>query len=491
MLKLKSAIFALVFSLAASGAHAEWTDIGQGVFYEGLLSYYSEMGIPTDLSWSVTIQEDSQTKGLYRLAPYSGKNPIADLMSYGDDTYMVIHAEDPQKVWMEDFDCYDDMFCFSHCVPENEWTGVEPKYGTVSDGVITFPAGCIATVDIYDPSQWHAANTDGFFKIALPGSGSQVEDYSLYLDYKYCGAGNQVPVTITVGQSVAALKYVLETGCVAADADTNSNLDEAWMTYVKNSGNAIASGEQTILCDGHGMHSLLVVALDADGNAKAGKVAYIYGDKTDEAQWESLGDVKYNEDLFAGYYEDLPQVELTCELQASKAVKGYYRLVNPYASYEGNVLAGHPGHNHYIYIHAENPQAVWVENSPLGIDFGDGYGEGRVTSNVAMMLEGGATLEEAIAQSGEEVGRVSDGNVIEFPRWGLWVGQSGFFNGNWTSTGQNFRVAIPAGAAGISSVEADDAAPAEYFNLQGMRIQQPASGLYIEKHGTRITKRIK
>ena len=134
---------------------------------------------------------------------------------------------------------------------------------------------------------------------------------------------------------------------------------------------------------------------------------YIYGDRSDDSEWTSLGKVKYNEDLFAGYYEGLPQVELQVELQENKNTQGYYRLVNPYAEYEGNCIENHDGHNHYIYIHAEDPQAVWVENSPIGIDFGDDYGEARVTSNVALMLEYGLSLEEAIAGSEEGIGQIN------------------------------------------------------------------------------------
>lgn len=59
------------------------------------------MGIKRGMSWPVNIEEDSDTKGLYRLAPYSGKNPIAELFGSSDDSsYMVIHAEDPAKVWI-------------------------------------------------------------------------------------------------------------------------------------------------------------------------------------------------------------------------------------------------------------------------------------------------------------------------------------------------------------------------------------------------------
>lgn len=478
----------------ASTAQAEWTDIGKGIYHEGLLTYYGEeLGIPDGMVWSVTIEEDSDVKGLYRLAPYSGNNPVAELMSYGDDTYMIIHAEDPEKVWMEDFDFYDDMFCFTHMVPESGWDGPAAGYGTVVDGVITFPAMSLATVDIYDPDmRWHSANRNGEFMIELPGTGSEFEDYSMYLDYKYCWDDNMVPVTITAGESIKSIKWLLQQGTVDADmsTETNADLDEESMALVMAEGAEGTADELTVECTADGIHSLMIVGLDSKGEARVGKIAYVYGDHSVDSEWTSLGTVTYNEDLFAGYYEDLPQAELKAELQENIATPGFYRLVNPYAEYEYNWIEGHEGHNHYIYIHAENPEAVWVENSPIGVDFGDGMGEARVTSTVALAMEAGYTLDEAIEAADEEVGHVTD-NVIEFSKWGLWVGQTGWYNGYWTSTGQNFRVELPE-TSGIDSIavdKADDSAT-EYFNLQGVRIDRPATGLYIEKRSGKASKRI-
>lgn len=43
-------------------------------------------------------------------------------------------------------------------------------------------------------------------------------------------------------------------------------------------------------------------------------------------------------------------------------------------------------------------------------------------------------------------------------------------------------------AAGITSVDADTAAPAQYFNLQGVAVDNPTSGLYIRRSGDKATK---
>lgn len=42
--------------------------------------------------------------------------------------------------------------------------------------------------------------------------------------------------------------------------------------------------------------------------------------------------------------------------------------------------------------------------------------------------------------------------------------------------------------SGINTVEADNDAPVEYYNLQGVRVANPSAGLYIRRHGNKVAK---
>ena len=45
--------------------------------------------------------------------------------------------------------------------------------------------------------------------------------------------------------------------------------------------------------------------------------------------------------------------------------------------------------------------------------------------------------------------------------------------------------------SGIQSVEADDAdenAPVEYFNLQGVKVANPENGIFIKRQGKKVEK---
>lgn len=54
--------------------------------------------------------------------------------------------------------------------------------------------------------------------------------------------------------------------------------------------------------------------------------------------------------------------------------------------------------------------------------------------------------------------------------------------------GQNYRIAIKS-AAGIQGIETPaEGAPAEYYNLQGVRVTDPVPGIYIRRQGSDVTK---
>ena len=46
-----------------------------------------------------------------------------------------------------------------------------------------------------------------------------------------------------------------------------------------------------------------------------------------------------------------------------------------------------------------------------------------------------------------------------------------------------------SGITGVDGIEADENAPVEYYNLQGVRVASPEKGLYIVKQGNKVEKR--
>ncbi len=54
----------------------------------------------------------------------------------------------------------------------------------------------------------------------------------------------------------------------------------------------------------------------------------------------------------------------------------------------------------------------------------------------------------------------------------------------------NLKVYAAEGGSSVAEIAADENAPVEYYNLQGVRVANPENGLYIVKQGSKVTKRI-
>lgn len=73
------------------------------------------------------------------------------------------------------------------------------------------------------------------------------------------------------------------------------------------------------------------------------------------------------------------------------------------------------------------------------------------------------------------------------------IGQKVIIEGNlepyWGAPGvQNTKYISGLSTTGIADIVADENAPVEYFNLQGIRVDNPENGLYIRRQGNKVTK---
>ena len=64
------------------------------------------------------------------------------------------------------------------------------------------------------------------------------------------------------------------------------------------------------------------------------------------------------------------------------------------------------------------------------------------------------------------------------------------YNGTMELT-NNYIVTLDGNTTGVEAIESDANAPVEYFNLQGVRVDNPANGLYIMRQGSKVVKVVK
>ncbi|MGN0209760.1 MAG: hypothetical protein ACI391_01440 [Muribaculaceae bacterium] len=163
------------------GPTTGWSECGTGVYTDGLVcSVVNDFGeFPSGQSWEVTFEENTENPGWYRFQPFAGEWPGVDIVGESIG-YFTINATDPDNVFIIDsgkiLRLPDRWLCvFAQRVPWNLYE--ETMYGTLKDGVITFPANSfylyrLSPETSHDPTQQSVINTDASLKITLPSEAS-------------------------------------------------------------------------------------------------------------------------------------------------------------------------------------------------------------------------------------------------------------------------------------------------------------------------------
>ena len=114
--------------------------------------------------------------------------------------------------------------------------------------------------------------------------------------------------------------------------------------------------------------------------------------------------------------------------------------------------------------------------------------------NKVMTIEN-VVFAEATAAKGDVSGTV-DGNAVKFyNNYQIASVPAGTYNVTFVVSIFNNAPSLYVtnyekveGTTGIADIVADENAPVEYFNLQGIRVDNPENGLYIRRQGNKVTK---
>ena len=158
--------------------------------------------------------------------------------------------------------------------------------------------------------------------------------------------------------------------------------------------------------------------------------------------WKKLGKATYREDCFTTFW-NVDNLVYSLDLYECEQIPGWYHLMNPYgAAYEYNEDGDFDtSKDYYLDIHAEDPTAVYIGNSPTGCDWT--YGEISIYSLAGMYIDSGEkTLEECKAAG--LTGTLVDG-VLTFPAKTLLIGMSEYNDGNFYYANSNgmFMMLLP------------------------------------------------
>ena len=211
--------------------------------------------------------------------------------------------------------------------------------------------------------------------------------------------------------------------------------------------------------------------------------------------WKQLGTGTFCDDMFSAL-DDSFLATWDVEIEESETTPGYYRLINPFGN--GNCPYFGDKNNfkaNDLYIHAEDPEHVWMEWQDMGFSVSN-YGGVSVSCMVGLYIHSEIfTFEDLLNPDyGIEFGKLADGKIT-FPDNKMYYLQIAFanylegvpMNGN---THNKFLVTLPA-QDGVDEITVDDAEQGtpEYYNMQGMRVDNPTPGcLYIRRTGSKVEK---
>lgn len=214
----------------------------------------------------------------------------------------------------------------------------------------------------------------------------------------------------------------------------------------------------------------------------------------EDAEWESAGvAVLYD----GGFFTPLPRFNIgfkdPVEVDIEKSIlkEGVYRLVEPWGSHFGKTLGT------YLEFDISDPECVIIPTQATGVT-DDEYGAASVQNFIGMYVAGGFGKEAGLEIAKEsEICKYNAADMrVDMPVGAAFTTFAKEANAYW-NVGAAYGarpsyIVMPGGKApaGVDGVVADDAdAPVEYFNLQGMRVDNPCAGqLVIRRQGNSVAK---
>lgn len=353
-----------------------------------------------------------------------------------------------------------------------------------SDGSITLDSG----TDIHGFGFWAKSYGSwvGYYTIqrrAVWSYAGPVVDYSFSAEIDECVHNNSIDLKINSGADVASMKYNLVYGDYPASDNNLSIVSESAEPIDKAFNGSIKLNKGF----NNGLYTLFLMSYDADGNLKNGD-AYLLSIIDDEpGEWADFCTAYYTDDIIGPIF-NVGNSVLNVDVQYNTMIQNLIRVVEPYTDFYTDSNIHQCNKKHYLYLDASNPNRVVLLTSPLGFA-ADEDGLILCTSKAQQEREKGTSDDdiEAMGYFGkmETTSRAAENFVITFPQDALlayFKNDSGtMYRGN--SNG-NFRLELTSPIpTSIKEIGSDDVnAPVVYYNLQGMRINEPAKGQVVIRH---------
>ena len=199
-----------------------------GRWRDGIFPEWFSVASP-NLERSITLQERDDMPGFYRIWDVYSEEYLGNMFGSNMSSicvsqhYTYINATDPDKVWIPTFKTgavfspsYGMTSIGSYVVENSDDfdPSIASVYGTLKDGVITFPYGALQMkLESYG---WYSTNSAGLHRIILPGY--RAKDYDMSVSAGVSDKFGNLPVNVTLGTDIAQVKLAVFEGTLTESA---------------------------------------------------------------------------------------------------------------------------------------------------------------------------------------------------------------------------------------------------------------------------------
>lgn len=214
--------------------------------------------------------------------------------------------------------------------------------------------------------------------------------------------------------------------------------------------------------------------------------------------WKSLGTATVEENILFNEFDTNP-VTFSVEIRENPSVSGLYCLVNPYKEWNKVSINGTglvDDADHHLFINASDDSFIHFSDNPQGtlslsnyewksglIDEVDGeYPSLLMMANLVSM---GAFVNNDQFNIFDYVGQRSGQELIlDNCLWYVSMKTGNIL----PPESPRFRVMLPGAGTDAPMADENNDSPVEYFNLQGMKVDNPGNGIFIRRQGNKVSK---
>ena len=245
-----------------------------GLWRDGVFPEWFSVPNP-NLEQSIVIEERDDLPGYYRIYDVYNSSYMTSMFNMNassiclEKNYTYIDATDPEKVWIPTFKTgivmsaeYGEISIASYVVENPEFDpSISSIYGTLKDGVITFPANALQMHLAL--LGWYPSNSFGLHRIILPGY--RAIDDAISISAGITQQNGQLPIEFKFGADVRLVKIYTEEGELAGSVLAGYAEEIANGTMKTNHSDITTSQKINFTFDKTGEYTILAVGLDANG----------------------------------------------------------------------------------------------------------------------------------------------------------------------------------------------------------------------------------